>query len=825
MTAPIRFDDLVPKQKGDTTRRPTSAVTFDDLVPSGQPIDFAEQEARGVERIAKNPKTAKDVARVAAQGLPFVGTFLDEAESAYNAARSGRPYSKEYANTLEKMRQFRQENPTGALLAEIGTGLLTGGALTAGARKVGASTLERVLQSPVIQGGLAGLGASEGGPLNRVVGAATGMAGGAAANALFTPTEKVGQRDLARDITGTVGGLGQNVRVGAAESLRNRIANMGTVGLRKASDALSNAADRASSRYEGMVRGAANLLEPTDAIKVKRATERLFPSNLPIDVIEAQAGRAENAATQLGAAVKSAEDLAKQSAKTTTERGKALVTRAEQQAQSMVQRMESNASKKFGELAQAEGSGAAMRQAVLDEMEEVGKEVYGKVRAVKPLPEPPRRIYQQIDKSPQLESAFQYAQGVKAQRRLGERVESAIEKGAPITERVKTPRTQNYVIGQARNPATGEMVDVTRPVLDLETFDHMERWINDQVEAGLSGNASGIPRSQASLLKKQVNRMREDFISAHPPADRPVLMNARKEISQRFRRLELIRDGSNLDRFTLNAPAQMRAAGESDLSELIKEVSSLPPEERKFFEVPARQAVANMLQRSDRSVASMAQTLVGTTQAAKRTALALGDDAVKELQQYLPQSIESAAKRGTARVREAGERLVARGEAEGGRRTQRLKQEAEQLGADLSAQRERARELGATVDAAKRFTQAMPETIAGSEAAEGFAQTAYDNLGNEGLRTIKQYGSAALKRQLKDLSGDDAQRRIQQLINNPATQRQFLPELQALLTATRPGPRVVRPALSRFVGGGLSAMQSRLFSNPRVGFQPNDEQQ
>lgn len=542
----------------------------------------------------------------------------------------------------------------------------------------------------------------------------------------------------------------------------------------------------------------AQMIEPTDITKVQRVVGQQLPTQgQTVEQIRQQALRATESATGLQTALKTAEEAVKESAARTAGRGKALVQRAEQAAARTMQAIENKARTTFANLAQTQGEGAALREATLSEMEAIGQQVYREVQRVRPLPEPPVRIYQQIDKSNPLSNAFEYAQAAKQERRLGERVEQAMGEGVPITERVKTPKTQNYVLGQARNPATGEIEDIKRPVLDLETFDYMKRWVNDKVEAGLAGDVSGISRSQAAGLKKQIQRMEEDFLSAHSPADRAVLEKARSAMREQFERLELIQDGLNLTRFTLNAPAQMRAAAEMDLAELVTQVSQLPEAKRKFFEVPARQAMANLIQSSDQSLEGIARALVGTTQARKRATLALGEETVAQLQRFLPEQIKGAAERAAAPIRQVGERLAERGAAGGGARTQRLAAEAASLAQQLQGQQARAGQLGALAETAQEGISALTDLTAG----RGFAATFPGRgLGGAGEREVRGAMAGAIQDQISGLRPAEAIRKLQELRANPAARQVFGSSIDQALAQLQQQQSIFLPLRSAAVG-------------------------
>jgi hypothetical protein len=542
-------------------------------------------------------------------------------------------------------------------------------------------------------------------------------------------------------------------------------------------------------------------VEPTDVTRIQRTVQSTLPARgQTVEQMAQQAALAEERRIALAEAAGKAEsavtEFGKKGASVATRAVEQAGARAKQTAEATVAELEQQAQRKFGGLTNPAESASALRQTVIDRMDQLGKQVYTAVQAVKPLAQPPRRIYQQIDKNGDLSSAFQYAENTKRARLFGENVEGAITKGADITERVKPERLEQYVLGQARNPATGELVDVKRTKMDLEMFDYMRRWVSDKVEAGLTGNAEGITRSKAAGLKKQIDAMERDFLSAHSEADRKVLETARKTMRDEFENLELIRDGFNLQRFSLDATPEMRAAGAADLAELIKEVAALPAAKRQYFEVPARQSIANLIQQSDRSVESIAGALVGTTEARKRTALALGSEMTATLEQYLP-----------AKMKAAGASAAAPVTARGAARAQRIEQitargqktrdvEAQRLGAELSEQANRASQLSAMTQAAQSGVSALDDLTA----ARGFSATIPQSLGGAGRREVAGTMAGVLQDRLRGLSPQDAMAKLMEYQQNPAAREMFGAELDQAIARLRPRPSAI-PSLRTYLTG------------------------
>lgn len=551
----------------------------------------------------------------------------------------------------------------------------------------------------------------------------------------------------------------------------------------------------------GLASRAAAVIEPTDVTRIQRTVQSTLPARgQTVEQITRQAALAEDRRKALGEAVGEAESaiakFGEKGERAATRAVEQAGARAKQTAEATVAEIERQAQQQFGALTNPAQSGAALRKVVVERMDRLGKQVYPAVQAVKPLAEPPRRIYQQIDKSSELSSAFQFAENTKRARLFGENVGGAIAEGADITKAVKPERLEKYVLGQARNPATGEMVDVKRTKVDLEMFDYMRRWVSDKVEAGLTGNAEGITRSKAAALNKQINAMERDFLGAYSGAERKVLETARNTMRDQFENLELISNGFNLWRFSLNAPPEMREAGAKDLAELVKEVAALPKAKRKYFEIPARQSIANLIQQSDRSIESIAGALVGTTEARKRTALALGPELTATLERYLPSRITAAGEAAAAPVAARGVARAKRVEQITEKGLLKRRQEAEQLAAQLAAQKNRAEQLGVLAETAQSGVAALGDFTKG----RGFAATLPQSLGGAGRREVAGTMAGVLQDQLRDLSPQDAIAKLMEYQKNPAAREMFGSELDRAIEQLRPRASVI-PSLRAYLIG------------------------
>lgn len=186
MTAPIRFDDLIPAQR----KHSGQPVSFADLVPDQQaaPSTFG-QKAYGVAREAL--------------GQGFGLGWGDEAEALAVSLARGTPYEQERKRIRGEMEQFRKANKGLAIGSQLVGGLLTP-VPGAAARSLGATALRMGAT-----GAVAGLGAAEGTAGQQATSAALGGAlGGALGTALSGGARAVaaraqrGGRGVAPDVAG-----------------------------------------------------------------------------------------------------------------------------------------------------------------------------------------------------------------------------------------------------------------------------------------------------------------------------------------------------------------------------------------------------------------------------------------------------------------------------------------------------------------------------------------------------------------------------------------------------------------------------------------------
>lgn len=786
------------------------------LAKSAQPINMAEEEARSVERVAQSPTTVRDVARASAQGLPFIGTFAEEAE----AKALGRPVE----DIRREMAQARERSGPGMFMAELGTGLLTGGLATGAARKVGSQALSRALQSGVIQGAAAGAGAAEGGLLPRTVGAVTGMAGGRLMEAALTPTPRIGSRDVPRDIAGATAGMGQSTRVAALESLRNRVAGAGTTAQRFASDVLATQGARRTGRLGRALEAAGRAIEPTDAIKAERSLARLFPGSVPMAALEEQAGRAQATQAALKEQVAEARAKVQESVAKTKARAEQLTQESQQKAETTLQQLQAEAENLIGPLRTPKESAAGLREATRARQEAAAKASYPVVAAMRPGAEYPKAIYQRINADRGLRGTFADVVNDKRRDLLAERLNAP---GVDPMVGVAGVRMPTYKTGRmVRNPVTGEVAEQTVPQLDLDMLDRMRRKTLDNMDQYLSNNNTGITRSEGNRRLQQIQRLEEDFYKTVPPEQREAMIAARQPYAQEFAKLRALEDGQNIFRFSVTAKEGLLGAGKNDLRDLLQDMSEWrkkaasagTPAERQaaaetlaHFEVGVRQAIADMAAASSDDATAIIQKLVGTAEARMRSGTVFSPAFMKQMQAMLPEQAQRTAAAFAGPTARKAALLAERAAAGGGRRTQALEREAERVAAALTQQQGRTESLQRLTEAGKRLRAAVEATPAGREAAEGFIAVDLPLLGNRGQQALRQYAEGLVKRQMQGLTLEQARQRLAQYRNNPALRALLETELEAMERSMMPGPRVIRPQLARMVGGRAGGLAGSLF--------------
>ena len=768
MTAPIRYDDLIPKKPKTAAK---GALSYDDLIPASPTASPIEEEPKA--------STGWGVGRSIAQGLPFIGTFTDELEAAGRAALSPpdflTAYPEEKAKVSEELSQFRKQSPKTAYGLEIGTGLISGGLGAKMLMKGGKVALNKALQSAAIQGGLAGAGAAEGGVRERAMGGAVGATTGAVLGKVLTPGTKVAQRDLARDIAGATAGRGQNVRLGAAESIFQR-ASRGTTELqRKAADALMPMGG-AFGRF-------GQILEPADAIKIQRAAAAELPSGATADIIAESARKATRASKGIGAALKAAESKAQEVGKRVSAREKNVLEigaqQAKRDAKQVLDAAETQARELIGGIRADTPNTSAIQDVVRSFQLAEGDVSYDLVRKIGRPPEPDAEVYRELIRNPKLRGAYESA--MEAVR--GDLQNSV--PGMPIRESLPSVRIDGRDL----------------PELSLEMLDQVRRNIRDGV--GIAPGETGLSRSAQRRAMQEINRLEERFLAGYGNDDAAnAIRAARQQYRARFEQLEALQDGLSIGMAKAGKAAKVVGKNRMELDEFVRRAQSYQGASREMFKAGAAKWFDNLVTEGlgDDAVKFL-QNATKSEGQIKRLRLAFDDETIAKMQQFagVKNISEQAKERTLARAGQLAQRAVTQGQ----QRVAQATGEAESLAQALAAQRARAGELVTTARAGRVLQRAIGDTPSAKRAQDTFAETMMKRMGARGQQEMQEIAGSEIQRQLSELPVEEARALIQSLQRNRATQSLLAPQLATLARAAQPGPRVARPTYARFAGGAV----------------------
>ena len=765
MTAPLRYDDLIPKKPKTASK---DSLSYDDLIPASRPATSSIEE---------EPKAsmALGIGRSVAQGLPFVGTFTDEIEAAIRAGLDPAQYAAEKEKVTEELAQFRQQNPKIAYGTEIGTGIVTGGIGSKLLMKGGRVALNKALQSAAIQGALAGAGAAEGGVGERVMGGTVGAATGAVLGRVLTPGAKVAQRDLARDLAGATTGLGSSVRLGAAESLFQRAAR-GTTNLqRKAADALMP--------KEGVLGRFGQMLEPADAIKIQRAAAAELPRGATAEVVAESARTATKATKEIRTALKTAEAKVQEAGKRVSAREKKVLEigaqQAKRDAQQVLDAAETQARELIGGIRAETPNTSAIQDVVRSFQLNEGEVSYDLVRKIGRPPEPDAEIYREMLRDPKLRGAYRSAMDA-----VRGDLQNAVP-GMPVRESLPSIRIDGQDL----------------PELSLEMLDQVRRNIRDGI--GIAPGETGLSRSAQRRAMQNINRLEERFLAGYGnDAAANAIKAARQQYRARFEQLEALQDGLSIGMAKAGKAAKVVGKNRMELDEFVRRAQSYQGASKEMFKAGAAKWFDNLVTEGlgDDAVKFL-QNATKSEGQLKRLRLAFDDETIAKMQQFA--GVKNVSEQAQAQTLSRAEALAQRAVSQGQQRVAQATGEVESLAKSLAAQRGRAGELVTTARAGRMLQRAMGGTPSAKRAQDTFAETMMNRLGTQGQRTMQEIAGSDIQRQLRELTVEEARAFIQAQQRNRATQALLSPQLAALERAAQPGPRVARPTYARFAGGAV----------------------
>ncbi len=311
----------------------------------------------------------------------------------------------------------------------------------------------------------------------------------------------------------------------------------------------------------------------------------------------------------------------------------------------------------------------------------------------------------------------------------------------------------------------------------LDGLDAMRTSIRDRFVDLISQDRTGAARTQMVKLMREVDALEKEYLDALPAEAGRALKAARAEYRAYFERLEGLQDGLNLSRFGTGKQAKLVGPNRRELAELEKKFRAASPEAQEAFKVGAADWVNNVISQSPDDALRVANAFVGTAEKARRTRLALGDEATDRLVNVFREV--GAAKQATRAVGRAPSPTPVIGEL------------------PIEVRASEAARLARQIGQAKRG-------LTSREAGAEFAQDVATRMTPQALRQARGVTTSILDRELADLTPQQALQRLTELQSNPAARELFGNELnRAVQELTRPSLRrtLTQSALGSLIGG------------------------
>lgn len=493
-----------------------------------------------------------------------------------------------------------------------------------------------------------------------------------------------------------------------------------------------------------LTRDIARFIEPTDLQKVQRVTrEELRPTGETAQKyveqareLTARGKQARQAATQAGAQVREQQ----------FERSLQEAAASRQQAQEVLDRAKARLQEVLPGVTQGPANARALQQSLRAEQVKAGDASYELVRQLGAKPDVNMLVdpLQSAIKNPLMRQAYN----------------DAINKTGASTQ---------SVILKVGNKEKEFLIP------GLDGLDSMRTSIREKFVDLISKDRTGAARKQMINLMREVDALEKQYLDALPKEAGDVLKAARSEYRAYFERLEGIQDALNLSRFGVGKQAKLVGPNRRELAELEKKFRTASPEYREAFQVGAADWANNVIAQSPDDALRIANAFVGTPEKARRTRLALGDEATDRLTNVFREV--SAAKQAS--------RIVGRP----------VRAPSAMIGElPIEAQARSASELA-------RQVQMAEAGLGGGEAAESFAQEIAPRMTPQGIQQARNVVTSVLNRQLAKLTPEEAIARLTALQSNPTARKLFGDELKrSVEQLTQPSAR------SRYVRGGLGAM-------------------
>jgi hypothetical protein len=310
-------------------------------------------------------------------------------------------------------------------------------------------------------------------------------------------------------------------------------------------------------------------------------------------------------------------------------------------------------------------------------------------------------------------------------------------------------------------------------VPDLEGLDLMRQAVRDRQGALLAGNKTGITRTQAKAALDEIDNLEKSYLEALPAEAGDALRAARAEYREYFEQLRGLQRGLNLGRYGVGRDAGLLTGSSKDLAALERVLADeglTSPAAREAFKIGAAEWVNTVIQRSPNDAAKVAKAFVGTEEARRRARLALGDEAVANMEAAL------------SRVQEAGRAVTAAGRATvaGPRAAGRT---------DIQRVREFERQL-----------KAGQRAVIGGDVqqAAGFAQGVAPAMSPFALRQTRDVAASALDRELAGKTPEQALVLLRGLRENPAAKLLFGSDIETAYQRLMRGSEAAQMARGLF---------------------------
>lgn len=554
---------------------------------------------------------------------------------------------------------------------------------------------------------------------------ARGAAVGGTAGAVGVP---IGERVLVPALRGA-GRLGSRLTFGAGGAAARAVGTGITAGRRAVADVLEAPTVQRALGGGGsaLARGTARMIEPMDLRAIQRTMrEQLRPTGETVEEVVNPMLRQAQAAAERAAGRQGGMEV--------------------NQARQVAQRALDAAKAEAGTAVPGVGvTGAdALRASIRKQQVEAGNKSYQLVRDLGAEPDV-NLVAESVltaSRSPLLRSVY---------RNAVNRPEASL---------------QRVVIGEGKRQR--ELL-----IPDLEGLDLMRQGVRKAQAAGLSGDKTGFTRSQAREAMREIDALEKQYLDALPEEAGTALKAARAEYREYFEQLRALQAGLNLGNFGFGKQAGLLTGSARDLAALERRLASeelTSPAAREAFKIGAAEWVNTVIQRSPNDAAKVAKAFVGTEEARRRARLALGDEAVANMEAALSRVQET----GRA-VTAAGRATVARPRAAGQTDIQRVREFERQLKAGQRA-------------------------VTGSDVqqAAGFAQGVAPAMSPFALRQTRNVAASALDRELAGKTPEQALALLRGLRENPSARLLFGSDIETAYQRLMQGSEAAQVARGLF---------------------------